>query len=124
MIFVRRYKRAMNELRDSPLTGHEFSFLSYLYKHHRETASKIAKKFEVSPSYATTVIDKLIRCGYVARKRSETDRRVIRLTVTDEGIILYRQLSDIRRAYLHKVFQEFDDAELEQLSNLIAKLIQ
>nr|WP_283163346.1 MarR family transcriptional regulator [Sporolactobacillus mangiferae] len=113
----------MNELQGSPLTAHEFSFLSYLYKHHQETSSKIAKKFEVSPSYATTVIDKLIRCGYVARKRSETDRRIVLLTVTSEGAALYQKLNVVRKNYLHKVFQEFDDEELAQLSELIAKLI-
>ncbi|MET1249364.1 MarR family transcriptional regulator [Sporolactobacillus sp. STCC-11] len=123
-ILIRRFKRTMNDFQGSPLTAHEFSFLYYLNKHHKETASNIAKKFEVSPSYATTVIDKLIRSGYVERKRSETDRRIVFLTVTDEGHSLYQKLNVLRRDYLRKVFQEFDDEELSQLEILIAKLIQ
>ncbi|BBN97733.1 MarR family winged helix-turn-helix transcriptional regulator [Sporolactobacillus terrae] len=122
-IVIRRFRRTINELQGSELTAHEFSFLSHLYRHDRETSSRIAKKFDVSPSYATTVIDKLIRCGYVMRQRSKTDRRKVRLTVTEKGIALYHQLICIRENYMRQVFSDFDDQELNQLSELIAKLV-
>ncbi|MCI1858934.1 MAG: MarR family transcriptional regulator [Sporolactobacillus sp.] len=95
----------------------------YLCKHRQETASNIAKKMEISPSYATTVIDKLIRRGYVRRQRSETDRRIVRLTPTDEGRALYQKLYHLRKNYLYQTFQVFTDEELDQLAKLMDKLV-
>ncbi|WP_353948611.1 MarR family transcriptional regulator [Sporolactobacillus sp. Y61] len=123
-IFIRRYRRSMNELQSSELTAHEFSFLSHLHRHGQETSSHIAKAFDVSPSYATTVIDKLIRCGYVIRQRSKRDRRKVLLTVTEDGVALYYQLRSVREDYMRKVFHKLNDQELNQLSDLIAKLIE
>lgn len=122
-IFIRRYRRKINELQGDTLTGHEFLFLKFLYKHHQGTASKIAKTFEVSPSYATTVIDKLIRSGYVMRRRSESDRRIVRLSVTDQGAALYQKLNAVRKEYVRQIFCELSDEELNQLVQLITRLI-
>nr|WP_290443497.1 MarR family transcriptional regulator [Sporolactobacillus kofuensis] len=119
---IRRYRRTINDLLGSELTAHEFFFLSCLYKNQPETASAIAKRLEVSPSYATNVVDKLIRKNYVARKRSESDRRIIQLTVTAEGNALYQKLSAVRREYANEMFKEINDEELEQLSMLLGKL--
>ncbi|CAM3045986.1 MarR family winged helix-turn-helix transcriptional regulator [Sporolactobacillus spathodeae] len=121
-IMIRRFKKSINENHTSNITAHEYVFLSCLFKKQQETASGLAKQFEVTPSYATIVVDKLIRSGYVQRRRSTTDRRIVELTVTDKGVKTYEALSVVRRQVLQQVFGKLNDDELMQMLQLVAKL--
>lgn len=51
----------------------------------RATHADLAKRCWVTPGTLTGVIDTLERAGYVTRVRDENDRRVVWLTVTDQG---------------------------------------
>lgn len=122
-ILIRRFRKEINQLHGEELSGHEYVFLAYLSQHQPQMASVMAKNFEVTPSYATMAVDKLIRKGYVHRERSEKDRRVVQLTVTENGMALYGELKKIRRTYLHHMLENISDGELQMLTDLLAKLI-
>ncbi|MFT8871485.1 MAG: MarR family transcriptional regulator [Sporolactobacillus sp.] len=122
-ILIRRFRKDINGVHSDKITGHEFMFLKILSKGEFQTASAIAKEFEVSPSYATIVIDKLIRQHLVSRQRSTSDRRIVELTVTSHGNELLSELGRVRREYMYKVFGKINDDELEHLAALLDKLI-
>ena len=48
-------------------------------------SSEVASRGWSSPGTVTSVVDTLVRDGYVERRRDEDDRRVVRLYVTDRG---------------------------------------
>lgn len=59
--------------------------------------STIAQKISVTPGSLSTAMNNLVHKHYVERARSETDRRVVNITLTEKG----------RRAYQHH--KEFHD---------------
>ncbi|RYL89782.1 MarR family transcriptional regulator [Sporolactobacillus sp. THM7-4] len=122
-IIIRRFRKEINELHGEELSGHEFVFLAYLVQNQPQIASSIAKHFEVTASYATMVVDKLINKGFVHRERSQKDRRIIQLTVTEKGAALYNKLRRVRRKCINRTFQNISDQELQLLTDLLAKLI-
>ncbi len=48
-------------------------------------SSEVASRGWSSPGTVTSVVDTLVRDGYVERRRDDDDRRVVRLYVTDQG---------------------------------------
>ena len=48
-------------------------------------SSEVAAQGWCAPGTVTTVVDTLVRDGYVERRRGEHDRRVVRLHLTEEG---------------------------------------
>ncbi|HWI74965.1 MAG TPA: MarR family transcriptional regulator, partial [Baekduia sp.] len=57
------------------------------------TAGDLAKAAELSPASVSSMLDHLERDGIVSRQRSESDRRVVVVTLTDSG----RALLDSKR---------------------------
>ena len=50
------------------------------------TMRELAKQLEVGESAATAVVDRLVRQGLVVRHDDPSDRRVVRLELSDEGL--------------------------------------
>ncbi|MBO4206914.1 MarR family winged helix-turn-helix transcriptional regulator [Micromonospora echinofusca] len=67
------------------LTGAGMAALLALHRHGELTHRALADHCFVRPATATGIIDTLERDGLVERRRSDTDRRTIRLALTQAG---------------------------------------
>lgn len=66
-------------------------FLIYIARHEGHAhAAGIAELFDLAPRTVTEALDALERDGLITRQADPNDRRVKRLTITDEG---YRAIS-------------------------------
>ena len=54
------------------------------------TPSDISRELMVTLGTVTTSLNNLERKGYIERRRSEVDRRVVHLNLTNNGRLLYR----------------------------------
>ena len=68
----------------------------------------IAKKLNITVGSLTTSMNSLVKKGYVARKRSENDRRVVNIYLREKGVEAYEH---------HKQFhREMTDALVNSLT--------
>jgi DNA-binding MarR family transcriptional regulator len=83
------------------------------------SASRLAEVADLTPATVTQMLDHLEADGLVARTRSERDKRVVLVTLTEPG----RKLIASRRTRFERLWREalaeFDD---EQLRNAAAVL--
>lgn len=70
----------------------------------------------------TRMIDALERRGWVRRERDETDRRVYRLHLTEEGDRIGREVCEKFGPLRDSVFGCFDEQEEKELVRLLQKL--
>ncbi|MCF8563483.1 MarR family transcriptional regulator [Alicyclobacillus tolerans] len=84
------------------LTTSQIFILRYLDKQGLAKASDIAKVAGLSPGAVTQVCDELVKENCVERKRSDDDRRVVHISVTDYG---RQRLEQIRRAHIEKLYK-------------------
>ncbi|WP_178985516.1 MarR family winged helix-turn-helix transcriptional regulator [Winogradskyella helgolandensis] len=73
---------------------------------------------ERSPN-ATRLMDKLFAKKYINRLTSENDRRVVKISITNEGKQL---LASIPNNFMEKVLGKLNEDEAEQLSRLLDKM--
>ncbi len=75
---------------------------------------------EKSPN-ATRLADKLIDKGFIERKRSEVDRRVVYLAITDKGIELLETINNISGSYM-EFMTRITEKEAKQVSDILDKI--
>lgn len=69
-------------------------------KHGEIIMSQIADFVNVPISTATGIVERLVKNGFMERERSDTDRRVVVIKLTDKGKKLIEEIKKSGRAYV------------------------
>ena len=77
--------------------------------------SSIAKKLNITVGSLTTAMNSLVNKKYVERRRSEEDRRVVFVKLTDRGVKAYRHHEDYHRQMTRAILDKRDEAEIPVL---------
>lgn len=88
------------------------------------TPSDIAKELLLTLGTVTTSLNKLEAKGYITRTRSLTDRRVVYISLTSKGRLLYRLHRQFHKNMVLKVLEDMTENEAQALQNGLAKLHQ
>ncbi|MFI6033465.1 MarR family winged helix-turn-helix transcriptional regulator [Streptomyces sp. NPDC051315] len=83
----------------------------------------VAERLEVVPRAVTTLVDGLEANGKVRRVPDPTNRRVIRIELTDAGRETLRELRRARQAAAHEILAPLTDVERAVLGELLDTLI-
>lgn len=104
------------------LTFPQAIVLALLHEHGPNVEmSRIAALTSLPASSITSMMDRLVARGWVERHHSETDRRRITASITDDGVTLLGELEAIREKSFSRVMEQFTLAELEQLASFIRR---
>ena len=84
--------------------------------------SVLAEKLEVHPVTVTQSIDRLVKTGWILRKRQEEDRRTCNLFLTDQAEPILGELNLIAKQTHATAMAEFAEAEIKQLEDLLQRM--
>ena len=102
----------------------QFGILNFCFKGHADTVSGLATLIPVDAGSLSRHVDKLVNQGLLRRRRSQRDRRVVRLELTDEGTALVRELTavvlEVNAALLRGVSQD----EKRCLVGVVRKIVE
>lgn len=87
-----------------------------------KSMSQIAKRLSVTLGSLTIAMNGLCKKGYVERKRGEKDRRVVYISLTEQGISAYREHENFHRQMIDAVMEGQSPEELSALVNALSKL--
>lgn len=93
-----------------------------MYQEH--TTSEVAKKISITVGTLTVSVNNLVRKGYVKRVRSEKDRRVVKLGLTQKGRLLYRLHNKFHRDMVRETITEMGKEETDVLTRALKNLHQ
>ncbi|WP_133648877.1 MarR family winged helix-turn-helix transcriptional regulator [Paraburkholderia flava] len=83
----------------------------------------LARHANLDKSQASRAAEALIKQGLVQRESSETDGRVVLVSLTPEGRALYRKVMPIARKWNEDFFASLDEKEKVVLSRALDKAI-
>jgi len=72
----------------------------------------LAESLDVSQASMTGIVDRMEQRGLVERQRDEEDRRVVRVSLTDEGRKMVGGMAAERRERLSEILDDMTDEEL------------
>jgi DNA-binding MarR family transcriptional regulator len=76
----------------------------------------------VDPSFVTTQSKMLEKKGFMRRKTSEDDARIVQMSLADKTYKHIANLASQQEALNEFIFAEFDDRELTELTGKLALL--
>jgi DNA-binding MarR family transcriptional regulator/GNAT superfamily N-acetyltransferase len=79
------------------------------------TASEIAQTLGIDPAYLSRVLTRFETADLLERKRSRTDARVVKLSLTRRGKTAFRKLNALSDAHAHAVLAPMDVTQRQQL---------
>lgn len=142
MSFIKQSKIVLNELlvdlfhdileieeksireNGSDLTMTEMHTIHAVGDDRPRTMSEVAKDLKITMGTLTTGIDKLIKKGYVVRKRTDEDKRVVLVELTEKGIEAKKVHDEFHQEMIRNVIDSLDEDEERVLTVALTKLIQ
>ncbi len=80
----------------------------------------VSKMLHVDPSFVTTQSKLLEKKGFVRRRVSEEDARIVQMSLTDKTYKHMESLASQRESLSNFIFDEFSDRELTELNGKLA----
>lgn len=120
---IKLFRQDMNRKFEEFIPNNEFAVLKILDKHDHQMVSQIANLLNVSNSHITSVSEKLINKGMAVRTRSETDRRIVYLSITEDGKKMAVAMNALTQQYFQEKFAEFTEDEIIMLNQLLRKIM-
>lgn len=82
----------------------------------------MARNLNMSMSAATGIIDKMVTMELVDRERSDEDRRVVNVILTEKGKDMAVRVNEERKYMLNEMFAVLTDAERDEYLALLKKV--
>ncbi|MDN7916049.1 MarR family winged helix-turn-helix transcriptional regulator [Burkholderia cepacia] len=117
---VERMDRALEPL---DLTAQQIGVILLLARGYARTPFELSRKMSYDSGSMTRMLDRLERKGLIARSRSEQDRRMIELTLTERGAEAARALPSLIATALNAQLDGFSADELATLTGLLQRFI-
>jgi MarR family transcriptional regulator, organic hydroperoxide resistance regulator len=109
---------------DLKFSKFEMFTMMYLDKRNEMTMSELVEYLNSPMSTATGIADRLVKKGYILRDRSESDRRIVILRLTEEGSRLIKNFKDMIAEYLNMILDDLTDEEKKFLVHIILKIVK
>ena len=115
-------RRLFAHIRQADLTPPQFDVLEALYHRGPMTVNTIIEKTLSSSGNTGVVVDNLIKRGLVEKSVDETDRRVRRVALTDQGFQRMEEYFPRHLAEVQRAFGALEPEEKATLTLLLRKL--
>jgi DNA-binding MarR family transcriptional regulator len=95
------------------VTTEQFGVLTQVLDRRSISMSELAVARNVALNTATSLVDRLVAAGLVERQGDPSDRRVVRVVITDKGRTLVERLRAVRREAIRRLLDHLDDQEID-----------
>ena len=88
----------------------------------QKNMSTVAKVLNVTVGTLTIAVNNLVKKGYIQRMRSQEDRRVVLISLTEKGEKAYRHHQNFHEKMVLAVLKDLNVEETEALTTALTKL--
>jgi len=111
------------EMQKYDLTAMQWKPLLLIYYGTVNTAATLAKESCLDTGATTRILDRLQKKGLLVRTRSELDRRVVHLALTDEGIRTCKKLPADLCKVMNLHLKGFTQSEVDTLKSFLERML-
>lgn len=108
------------EFRD--ITNNDMHIIEAIGTNEPRNMSSIAAKLYVTVGTLTVNMNNLEKKGYIERRRSTEDKRVVLVTLTEKGRKAFFHHRDYHKAMIHAAVRGLEEDEMQALMNCLNKL--
>lgn len=106
------------------LTAMQWEPLLLLFLNRADTVAGLAREAHVNCSAMTRMLDRLEEKQLVERRRSDTDRRVVHIALTEKGLAVANEIQPLLNAELERHLRGLSEQEIGTLVDLLTRMLQ
>ncbi|MCI3926306.1 MarR family transcriptional regulator [Paenibacillus sp. TRM 82003] len=106
------------------ISGSQAIILDQLETRGQLKASDLAEVLNITSGGVTSLCDKLIKCGYAMRIRTEEDRRVVYLDITEKGREMLDSVRKKRREITELFYNRLSLEDIRVLTRINADVLR
>lgn len=95
------------------ITVNDMHIIESIGIHEPKNITRIAKESKVTVGTMTTAINNLVKKGYAQKIKSETDRRMVYITLSEKGIKAYEHHAKFHKDMTDEVIAQLSEEEIE-----------
>ena len=103
----------------SDLSLAEMHTLTAIGPYEAKTMSQTAQILGITTGTLTVSIDRLVKKGYVDRRRDDRDKRIVRISLTRNGKLACRMHSKFHRVLAKRILEPYGDDDRTRLLELV-----
>ena len=115
-------EKALTASEFKDISGNDMHILEAIGIQDPRNMSSVAKTLSVTVGTLTIAINNLVKKGYVNRARSEEDRRVVLLSLSEKGEKAFYHHNKFHDDMIKAVTEDLDGDEIEALTRALNKL--
>ena len=113
---------------DTQLAAHDLTYVQWLplYKlvmKEGNTVASLSRDLDIDPGAMTRSLDRLQAKGLVRRERSTEDRRVVHLTLTDDGRKVAQEVPTVLADVLNGHLRGFSEDEWQLMLQFLTRML-
>lgn len=109
-------------MKESGLTAPQLLVMQAIEREGSPATSTLARQISVSQATMTRIIDRLERAGLVRRNKSDTDKRVVNISLTVTGSAKLESAPEPLQAEFLREFRKLEDWEQQMLKASLARI--
>ena len=117
-------ERAIKTGEYKELTVNDMHVMEAIDVYEPKNMTTVAKALTVTTGTLTISVNSLVKKGYVERTRSEEDRRVVLISLTDKGRKAHAQHQKFHQEMIDAIIKELDKDEQVILEKALSNLNQ
>jgi DNA-binding MarR family transcriptional regulator len=102
----------------------QLDVLMNLYRHPGMSQHELARKLLVGRSNITMLLPQMEKRNLLRRDGDEKDKRVLRLTLTDDGVALLMKALKVHTALIEKAMSQSTPAECDMLGDQMRRVAE
>ena len=106
------------------ITNNDMHILEAIGLEGNRTMSAVARKLRITAGSLTTSVNGLVNKGYVKRERSEKDRRVVYIALTEKGRRAYGHHESFHKQMTQAVIKNLKEKEIPVLVKALESLAE
>jgi len=103
------------------LNNREVKVIELIGRQRNCMMREIAENLSLAMSSTTLIVDRLVKNGYLNRERSEEDRRIVHVELTENGLIAYQEEKEKYMGLSRSMLRNLSDEEQMILIALLKK---
>ena len=117
-------RRSSHPVHRAEITPEKYWLLRLLKRSGGMSISQLAEALGITGSSVTTACKKLEQAGLVSRERQSDDERMVRVTLTTEGLRTIEEWQQQRREFLAHLLAPLEQHEQEELHRLLEHMLE
>lgn len=106
------------------ITPTKYHMLKMIYKKHSCMVVDVSRELELSSGATTIILNQLEDEGLITRLRSEDDRRIVWIQLSDSGKQLIEEMIERKNQFISDLFNVLSEDEKNQFCHLLEKMVE